>query len=105
HALLAIGEHEAAGAMEAAGLAGDLLELVIEGDRVAWQLLHVGIAVERVEAARRVPGRARCQLVALDQHDILPSSLGEMIEDAATDDAAADHYHLRMRFHCSLSQK
>ena len=49
--------------MEAAGLAGNLLQLVVERDRVALQLRHVGVAVQRVEAARRRVNPAPRQVV------------------------------------------
>ncbi len=101
HALLSVGQHQAAGAVQAAGLAGDLLQLVIEPDGVALQLGDVGVAVQRVEAAGGVPGRAGGQLVAFDQHDVAPPRLGQVVEHAAADDPAADHHRLRMRFHGS----
>ena len=47
--------------------------------------------VERRDAAGRVPGGARGQLVLLDQHDVGPADLREMIEHGDADDAAADH--------------
>ncbi len=51
HTLLGIGQHQAAGAMQAAGLAGDPLQLVVEPDGIALQLGDIGIAVQSVEAA------------------------------------------------------
>ena len=65
------------------------------------QLGDVGVAVERVHAAGGVPGRARGELGALDQHDVGPAGLGEMIEHAAADDAAADDGDLDMRLSCA----
>ena len=59
HPLRAAGQHHAAGQVQAAGLAGQLLELAVERDGVGLQLGDVGVAVQRVEPARRVPGRAR----------------------------------------------
>ena len=53
---------DAAGDVHAAGLARDVLDLLVELDRVLLQLGDVGIAVDRVHAARGVPGRARGQL-------------------------------------------
>ncbi len=97
--LLRAREVEAAGDMHAAGLAGDRLDLLVEVDRILLQLGDVGIAVQRMHAARRVPGRARRQFGALDQHDVFPAAFGEMIEHARADDAAADHHDLSMRFH------
>jgi len=102
HALGRVGQHQPAGAVEPAGLARDLLQLVIEGDGVALELGDVGIAVQGVEAAGGMPGGAGGELVALDQHHIAPAGLGEMVEHAATHHAAADDGHLNMRFHCRL---
>ena len=93
------GEHDAAGDVHAAGLAGDLLDLLVELDRVLLQLRDVRVAVDRVHAARRVPGRARGQLGALDQHHVLPARLGQVVEHARAHHATADHRHLHVRPH------
>ena len=85
--------------MHAAGDAGDRLDLLVEIDGVLLQLGDVGIAVERVHAARGVPGRAGGQFRALDQDDVLPAALGQMIGDAGADDASADDDDLGMRPH------
>ena len=84
-------QRHAADVVEPAGLAGDLLQLAVEADGVALERRHVGVAVQRVEAPRGVPGRARGQLRALQQHHVGPAELGEMVEHRASDDAAADH--------------
>ena len=81
HAVGVVGEQHAALLMQPAGLAGDRLQFLVEADRVALQLRHVGIAVERMEAARRVPGGAGREPRPLDQHDVLPAGLGEVIGD------------------------
>ena len=90
------GQHDAAGQMDAAGLARDRLDLLVQPDGVVLQLGDVRVAVEGVHAARGVPGRARGQFVALEQHDVLPAELGQVIEHAAADHAAADHHHPRL---------
>ena len=51
------------------------------------------------EAVFLTPGGARGQLRALDQHDVGPAELGEMVEHAAADHAAPDHRHPNMRLH------
>ena len=99
HALGRIGHHHAAGQMQRAGLAGDLLDLLVELHRIGLQLGDVGVAVQRVEAAGRMPGRAGGQLRALDQHDVGPAGLGQMVEHRAADDAAADDNRFYVRFH------
>ena len=92
HPLGRTGQHDAAGNVHAARLPGDLLELLVEVDRVLLQLGDVGIAVHGVHAARGMPGRARCQLVALDQQHVLPTRLGQVIQDTGAHDASADHH-------------
>src|SRR3546814_19783871 len=77
------------GHVDAAGLAGDRLDLLVEVDGVSLQLGDVGIAVEGVHAARGVPGRPGGELAALQQHDVAPAGLGPMIEHAAADRSAA----------------
>jgi hypothetical protein len=41
----------------------------------------------------------RGELVALQQHNVLPAELGEVEEDRTADDTAADNRHLGMGFH------
>ena len=105
HAFMGVGEDQAARAVQPAGLARDLLELVIKRDCVALQLGHVRIAVQRVEAARRMPGGSRGEDVALDQHHVLPARLGEMIEHRTADDTAADHHHTSLGLHGNILAK
>ena len=97
--LIVGGEHQIAGLMDAAGLARDPLDLAIEIDRILLQLRDVGIRVVCVNTGCRMPRRARSQLVLLEQHHIAPAGLGQMVEDARTDHAAADHHRSRMRLH------
>ena len=97
--VLRVGEHEAAGEVDAAGLPGDLLDLLVDLQRVVLELGDVGVGVERVHAARRMPGGAGGELRALQQDDILPAVPDEVVEDAATHDAATDDGDSDMRFH------
>ena len=76
--------------MQAYILAGIVLNLLIELDRVFLQLGDVGIAIDRVHAAGRMPCRPGGQLGTLEQHDIRPAEFRQVIEDAGPDDAAAD---------------
>ena len=55
HPLRAVGEHDAAGQMQAAGLARQFLDLLVERDRIGLQLRHVRIAVQRMETAGGMP--------------------------------------------------
>ena len=55
HPLFGIGHHHAAGQVQAAGLAGDFFQLLVQGDGVGLQLGYVRVTIEGVEAAGRVP--------------------------------------------------
>ncbi len=92
-------EHQPFRHVQPDGLAGDLLDLLVEVDGVLLQLGDVRVAVDGVHAASRVPGGARCQLEALQQHDIPPALFRQVVEDAGADDTTADDDDLSMRFH------
>ena len=85
--------------MDAAGLSGGLFDLLVDLEGVVLELRDVGVGVERVHAARRVPGRAGSELGAFEQGHVFPAVLGEVVKDAATDHASADDGHPDMRFH------
>ena len=97
------GSHDPAGQMHAGRLTGNLLDLLVEIDGVFLQLGDVRIAVQCVHAARRMPGRARCQLAALHQNHVFPAQFGQVVENATANDAPADNNDLRMRFHRFVS--
>ena len=99
HAFLVGGEVKATDAMDAAGLAGFALQLVVEPHGIGLQRRHVGVAVDRMHATRGMPGRAGGQFGPLDQRDVVPAQLGQVVEDADAHHAAADHRHAHMRFH------
>ena len=63
--------------------------------------LRISVEVSRRRAERDhepggVPGGARGQPVALEQHDVLPAHVGQVIGDRAADDAAADDDDARL---------
>ena len=93
-ALGRVGQHQPAGQVDAALLPRLGLDLPVEVDRVLLQARHVGVAVQRVHPARRVPRRPGGQLLALQQHDVGPAGLREVIQHAGADDTASDHDHL-----------
>jgi hypothetical protein len=66
------------------------------------QLGNVWIAIDRVHAACGVPGRTGRELRPLDEQDILPARLRQVIQDACAHDAAADNRHLHMVPHAKL---
>jgi hypothetical protein len=81
------------------GLAGDRLDLLVQVDGVGLELGDVRVAVDGMHAAGRVPGRARGQLRALDQHDVAPAGLRQVIEHARADDAPSDDHDAGMGIH------
>ena len=87
---------QAAREVQAHILAGQRLDLPVELDRVGLQPRHVRITVERMEPAGGMPARAGSQLLALAQHHVLPTELGQMVEHAAADNAPADDHDLCM---------
>src|SRR5271156_3684848 len=102
HAFLGIREQQAARAMQPTGLAGYFFQFVVKADGVALQLGHIRIAVESVKAAGGVPRRSRRELIALDEHHVLPTGFGQVVKDAATDDATTDYGNPCMRFHGAI---
>ncbi len=103
HAGLAGREIEEADAVDAADLARFLFQLVIEPHRISLQRGHVGVAIDGVHAAGGMPGRAGGQLRALDQGNVGPTELRQVIEHTDAHHAAADHRHAHMRFHGNWS--
>ena len=85
--------------MEADGLAGLGFEGLVEIDRVFVQLADGVAHVEERQEAGGVPGGAGGQLGLLDQDDVGPAALDEVIKRADADDSAADHHHARMALH------
>ena len=98
-ALACAGEHDAAGHVQAAGLPGDPLQLLVEIDGVLLQPGDVGIAIEGVHAAGGVPGGSAGELATLDQQHILPAGLHQVIQDAGAHHSAADNHHPRVTLH------
>ncbi len=87
------GQEDAAGHVEAGGVARQLLDFAIEIDGVFLEFGDVRIAVDRVAPARRVPGGAGGQLGSFQQQHVGPAALGEVVEDRTPDDAAADDHN------------
>ena len=76
--------------MDRAVLAGDPLDLLVQLDRVLLEPGDVRVAVERVHPAGRVPRRAGRQLAPLEEHDVGPARLRQVVQHAGADDAATD---------------
>ena len=99
HPLPVAGQHQSARHVDGTVLAGALFDLAVQLDGVLLQLRDIGVTVERVHAARGVPGRAGGELLALDEHDIRPAQFGEVVQDRGADHTTADDDYLRGSFH------
>src|SRR5581483_10667750 len=80
-------------------LAGLALERLVDRDAPTEQAHDVVALVELRAEACRVPRRAARQLVLLEQQRVRPAEPGQVVEERATADAAADHYELGFREH------
>ena len=90
------GDGQAALAAEAGRLAGLCLQRLVEADGIARELGQRRGRAELVDEARRVPRGAAGEMPALEEDHVAPPELGQVIGDAAADDAAADDHHLRL---------
>ncbi len=85
--------------LEADRLAGLRFEPAVKPHRIFVNLPD-GIAhVEERQQPGGMPGRAGGQLLPLDQHDIRPALLGQVVERRHADDAAADDHRTRVTSH------
>jgi len=66
---------------------------LVEVDRVLVQLADRVAHVEERQEARGVPGGTGREFGALDEHDVGPALVDQVIEGADPDGAAADHHH------------
>ena len=77
--------------MPAGILARLLAQVGVEPDRVLHHLGQADRRAKLADQAGRVPGRPVGELELLDQHHIRPAHAGQVVEDGAAADAAADH--------------
>jgi hypothetical protein len=80
-------------------LAGKLLNFRIDSNSVALESSHPRIAIERVYLARCVPAGTRGELLAFAKHDISAPELGEVVQDTAAHDPAANNHYTCVRLH------
>ncbi len=80
-AFLGVCQCHPAHVVQPAGHAGDLFQLAIELDGIALKCCHIGVAIESMKPACGVPGRARGELGAFQQHHIRPAEFGQMVKD------------------------
>ena len=74
-------------------------DLLQEVDRVGLKERHIGIGVEGVKSAGRVPGRASGQDGALDQRHVGPTKFCQVVKDRGSNDPSADDNDAVVRFH------
>ena len=99
HALPAGCEAQVAADVEADVLAGLLRQALVQVDRVLVQLADRVAHVEERQQPRGMPGGSGGELGALDERDVLPALLGQVVERADAHHAAADHQRPNVRFH------
>src|SRR5689334_13455308 len=78
-------------------MASLLFQRSVQLGAVLVDLRHGIGRAQAPDESRRVPGGAAGQLVLLQQQDVLPAQLGEVIGDAAADDTAADDNDFGLR--------
>ena len=82
--------------LDAAALREDA-ELLVLAHALERELRHLLRVVDREDEVRRVAGRAAGvrERPLVDQHDVAPAELGEVVGEAVADDAGADHDRTR----------
>ena len=92
HLVFGVGKTERTAAMPGDGLAGLGFERArIEADIVIDASAEPEARCRMGDLAGGVPGGARGQLGLLQQHDVPPAFMGEVIGNPASHDAAADN--------------
>ena len=93
------GDRDAARHTETDILAGLGLNLGQEIDGIGLKSSHIRVGVKRVHPAGRMPGRTGRQHGALQQADIRPAKLGQVVEHGTADHTTADYDNLILIFH------
>ena len=78
------------------------LQGLIELDRILMNMRRRKRHVEQRQKPRRMPSRARGQLVPLQQHYIIPTRLRQMIGNRRANRAAPDNQCFDLRFHLPI---
>ena len=79
--------------MEVHGLSGLRLKSRVEVDAVLKEFHQIEAGHELGTESSRVPSGATGEFVLLEQSDLGASSSGEVVEQAASGDAASDDHH------------
>jgi len=88
---------DAARAPESRGLSRLRFELLVEHGAVAREAGEVVAGAELADEARRMPRGAAGEVATLEEHDVAPPELRQVIRDAASDDPASDDDGARVR--------
>ena len=88
----------------AGGLTGFGFQSLVELGSFVVELGHAQPTDEMGNQARRMPGRTRSQFAFLDQHDIVPAFLGQVVQQPGTQDTATDHDDPCVFFHLCTRQ-
>jgi hypothetical protein len=105
HALFAGRQAQVAAHVETDVLSGLLRQALVEIDRVFMQLADRVTHIEERQQAGGVPRGPGRELGALDQGDIGPALLRQVIERAHPNHAAADNQDPNMRLHESILRR
>ena len=98
---IAQGDRDRAVLFEAGGLTGFGLQLLEQPRRVFGKLREIAGGAQLADKSGGMPGGARGQLLALEEHHVGDAELGEMIGERGADDAAANDHDVgsgRQRF-------
>ena len=83
--------------LEARGLAGLALEPLVQLRGVLRQARQVLRRAQLADQAGGMPGRAAREPLAFEQQHVGAAAFGQMVGNAAADDAAADDDDVRLR--------
>ena len=97
--LWCVGKLQAARQVNAAILTGLFLDFLVQIDGVLLQTGNVWVAIERVHTTGGMPCGTSSQLLALEQNNVGPASLGEVIQHGGAYNAATNNYYACRRFH------
>ena len=84
------------------GLTGLGLEPSVQLDRVLEHARRVARRAQLADQSGGVPRGAVGELVLLEQHDVGLAHRGQVVGDAAADDAAADDHDPCLRRHAAM---
>ena len=91
-------ETHAAGNVVRNGVIRVRRQFAVKADAMALERNHGLVGAELGDLRRGVPGGARRQFVAFDQHDVVPALEGQVIKRGASGDTAADDDYAGLRF-------